>query len=416
MALLGDILFSVRNKIPDLPPTLPAFSASSVTVVSSPGSTLPPATYFAMVTYQTNWGETVPLGEFGPLVVAANQGIQIVPFLIPGVASFRVYLTLPNNPAGSELVFFQFSSISSQVISTLEVNGISGTPPTRSTAYMLDSDGPQFGASTVYSWLNEGLSEFARASGGILDYAGVPTVAGQPMYVCPGQWLSISDVWYGGYWVQGGKRAEFFRRNTVNSSILSRVTVSVQTNQQVIEVGYQPDRTSGVTATTAAMGVTDTQVAIGNTGAFLLPFGFAQIGTEIVAYASLAGGVISGLIRSLGASTAQAWPTNTIVTELSLFWCGKRLFNIKYSPGQSTTTLQAPNGWAAILPTFMLAQAKKAEQDIKGAADLEKVFFEQVQAWYLSNKGVAKFVQVGGSGIPLTFDNTVAGGLIIPGP
>lgn len=416
MALIGDILFSVRNKIPDLPPTLPAPSAT-VTVAASVGSTLPPGTYACVVTQRNPWGETLESAETGSLAIIADQGIHIVSTLLPGATAIRAYLTLPGGAPGTEIQFAE-STTSPFTISTPPTGF--APPPSRATAYMLDADGPTFGASTVYSWLNEGLSELSRIVGGLLDYCGVPTAVGQPMYVAPGEWLEISDVWYGGYWVQGGKRAEFFRRNTVNSSILSRVTVSVFTDKQVIEVNYQPDRNSGVTATTASMSATDTSVAITNPSAFLLPFGFAQLGTgpsaEIVAYASLASGAMSGLIRGLGSSVAQSWPSSTTVTELSLFWCGKRLFGVKYSPGQAYTTLQAPQGWGAILPLWMLAQAKRAEQDVKQAMEIEKQFAESAGEWYRANKGVSRFVQVGGSGVPLTFDGTVAGGIIIPGP
>lgn len=411
MALIGDILFSVRNKIPDLPATLPAPTATAAVVTAS-SSTLAAGTYACVVTQRNPWGETLESAEVTGLTITSNQGIQITSTLLPGAVAIRAYLTLPNGTAGSEIQFVESPS-SPFTISTPPTGY--GTPPSKPSAYLLDSDGPMFGASTVYSWLNEGLSELSRAVGGLLDYCGVPTSVGQPLYVAPGEWLEISDVWYGGYWVQGGKRAEFFRRNTVNSAILSRVVVSVFTDKQVIEVNYQPNRSSGVTATTAPMTATDTSVAIANSGAFLLPFGFAQIGTEIVAYASLAGGALSGLIRGLGSSVAQAWPSTTTVTELSLFWCGKRLFGVKYSPGQASTQLQAPQGWGSILPLWMLAQAKSAEQDVKASEELKKSFFAEAQQWYLANKGVARFVQVGGSGIPLTFDGTVAGGIIIPG-
>lgn len=421
MALLGDILFSVRNKIPDLPPCLPPVSAT-VTVVSATGSTLPTGTYACIVTQRNNWGETLYASETTGLVVGANQGILVTSTLLPGAVAIRAYLTLPGGSAGSEIQFVE--SPTTPFTISIPVTGY-GTPPARATAYLVDSDGPQFGASTIYSWLNEGLAEFSRVVGGILDYSGVPTLAGQPLYVCPGEWLEISDVWYDGYWVQGGKRAEFFRRNAVTTSILNRVTVSVMTNQQIIEVNYQPDRTAGVTTTTSAMATAaDTSVPISNTGFTYLPFGFAALGNlaaglgnyEIVAFSSSANGALGGLIRSLGSSVAQVWPSGTTVTELSLFWCGKRIFSTKYSPGQSAIPLQAPNGWAAILPIWMLAQAKRAEQDVKEAMGMEKDFRELAQQWFLASKGVAKFVQVGGGGVPLTFNHTVAGSIIIPGP
>jgi hypothetical protein len=280
---------------------------------------------------------------------------------------------------------------------------------------MPDSDGPTFGASTVFGWLNEGLKRLSRITGGLLDYAGVPTQAGNPLYSLPGEWLEITDVWYSGYWIQGGKRQDFFRRNTVTSQVLSGVAVSIFTDRQVIEVSYQPDRSAGVTATTGAIGANATSVPIANTGAFLLPFGFAMIGTEMVAYSSLAGGVMSGLIRGVGSSSVpQAWPSGTTVTELPLFFCGKRIFNVAYQPGQSSVVLTVPQGWVNILTRYMLAQAREAEQDGQNAQRLLKEFEDQGRQWLVSNKGVVKQVQVGEYNRTVTYATTVAGGLVLP--
>jgi hypothetical protein len=313
-----------------------------------------------------------------------------------------------NGQSGSEIQYVQSTTAPFNI--TAPLTGF-GTPPTRSTAYLMDSDGPQFGASTIYQWLNEAINKLARAVGGLQDYSGVPTVAGQPLYVLPGMWGEISDIWYGGYWVQGGKRAEFFRRNTITSSVLSKATVSVMSDKQIIEVYPQPDRTAGVTSTTAAMGVNDTAVAVANPGAFYLPFGFCQIGTEICAYAQTS---LSGLIRGLGSTVAQAWPSGTVVTELSLFWCGKRLTLIPYQPGQSLMNLAAPQGWIAILPNYMLAQAKKAELDLEAAKGLEDTFFKEAAEWMVANKPVPRFIQVGGGRGTLAFDTVLNQGVIIP--
>jgi len=411
MPTVGDILFAVRSKVPDMPPALPAPSATTTEVASS-GSTLPAGTYYVVVTQRNPWGETLPSTESDEITVGSNQGIQITSALLPSATTIRAYLTLANGTAGSEIQYVE-SSTSPFTISAPPTGF--GTPPTRSTAWLMDSDGAMFGASTLYQWLNEALNKFTRAVGGIMDYSGVPTVAGQPLYVAPGQWAEITDVWYGGYWVKGGKRAEYFRRNTVQSSILSSVTVSVFSDKQVLEVNYQPDRTSGVTATTANMSATDTSVTITNTGAFLLPFGFAQIGTEIVAYASLNGGAMAGLIRGLGSTVATAWPSGTTVTELSLFWCGKRLTLLPYSPGDSLKNLAAPQGWVAILPDYLLAQAKKAELDLEASEKLEKSFFEEIAKWETANKGVVTRVQVGGNTATLSFNPVLGQGVIIPG-
>ena len=405
MPTIGDVIFAVRTKIPDMPPMLPAPSATFA--VQGVSSGLPAGVYYAVVTQRNPWGETLPSAELGPITVGVNQQIVLTSALLPGATTLRGYLTLAGGAPGSEI---QFSESPTGLLGIPATTGF-GTPPTRSTAWLMDSDGPQFAASTIYQWLNEALNKLSRAVGGLQDYCGVPTVAGQPLYVCPGQWAEISDVWYGGYWVQGGKRGEFFRRSTVTTSELSSVTVSVMTDKQIIEVSYQPDRNSGVTTTTANMGIADTSVAVVNPGVFLLPFGFAQIGTEIVAYSTTA---LGGLIRGLGATVAQAWPSGTTVTELSLFWCGKRLTMNPYFPGNSLMNLAAPQGWVAILPNYMLAQAKKSELDLESADKLEQTFFKEAKEWMEANRPVPRFVQVGGNNRTRTFDSVLGQGVIIP--
>jgi len=486
---VGDILFAVRAKIPDLPPTLPAptgagniavdsiqfpiqfplvfyittvnnytptigqvlayvagsdsafngnytvtqilsgneftctrsapypshhtctggtLGTSQIVTLYTGASTLPAGTYYVVVTQRNPWGETLSSEEDGPIAVSTGQGLTVNSALLPGATTIRAYLTLPGGQSGSEIQYIESVATPFNIIAPL--TGF-GTPPTRSTAYLMDSDGPQFGASTLYQWLNEALNKLARAVGGLQDYSGVPTVAGQPLYVLPGMWGEISDVWYGGYWVQGGKRAEFFRRNNINSSVLSKVTISVMSDKQVLEVYPQPDRNAGVTATSAPMLATDTAVNVVNPGVFYLPFGFCQIGNEVCAYATTA---LTGLIRGLGSTVATAWPEGTTVTELSLFWCGKRLVLIPYQPGQSLMNLAAPQGWVAILPNYMLAQAKKAELDLESAKTLEDAFFKEANEWMLANKPVPRFVQVGGGRGTLAFDVVLDQGVIVP--
>lgn len=406
MPTVGDILFATRSKVPDMPPALPAPTAAA-TVVSVTGSTLPAGTYYVQVTQRNPWGETLPSTESSIQTIGTNQGIHIVSALLPGATTIRAYLTLAGGAVGTEIQYAE-STVTPFDIS-IPLVGF-GTPPSRSTAYLMDSDGPQFGASMIYQWLNEAMNRLSRAVGGLQDYCGVPAVAGQPLYVCPGQWGEISDVWYDGYWVQGGKRAEFFRRNTISASILSNVTVSVMTDKQVLEVYPQPDRDSGVTTTTANMSATDTSVAVANPGVFLLPFGFAQIGTEIVAYSSTA---LGGLIRGLGSTVAKAWPSTTVVTELSLFWCGKRLTMTPYSPGDSLKDLAAPQGWVQILPRYMLALAKLSELDLESWEKLEKSFLQEAKDSMMANKPPARFIQVGGNRRLVTFDTVLGQGIVV---
>lgn len=418
MATIGQLITSVRGKIPDIsgltvlgvPPTPTATATTAFT-----GALVPTTTYFMVMTFVFPWGETLPSAEISATLGLTQNAISITNIVAPqSVVGVKIYIGSSGNETTVE--FIPITPIPG-VTATALVDGqntASQTPPTRSTAYEPDSDGNMFGAGTLYDWLNNGLNKLSHAVGGILDYCGVTTQSGQGLYTIPGQWLKITDVWYGGYWIKGGNRAEYFRRNTVTSNVLQMVTISVTGGQQVMEVSYQPDRNSGVTTTTGNVTATANAVGIANTLAFLLPFGFAQIGSEIVAYSSLTGGMIGGLIRGLGNTTAQAWPSGTVVQELSLFWNGRRVFNNPYYTGQSTTILPIPIGWVPILEDYMLAQAKKAEQDLASWEKLEGSAFQQAQAWMYANRGIVSRVQVGGNNDPVVYDQTVAGGILIP--
>ena len=413
MPTIGSLIILTRGKIPDIQgiglvsaPVVP-----TATAATSFGGILVAGTYFLKITLVFPWGETLPSPEVSATVSGPNNSISVGSIArSPGMVGIKVYSGVTSQEQFvAEFIPLDYSNPNPVIFDGQ--NLVSLNPPTRSTAYMPDSDGNMFGAGTMYDWLNNGLNKLSHAVGGILDYCGVTTQPGNGMYVIPGQWLKITDVWYGGYWIKGGNRAEYFRRNTVTSNVLQMVTISVTGGQQVMEVSYQPDRASGVTATNANVTATANSVGIANISAFLLPFGFAQIGTEIVAYSKLQGTTMSGLIRGLGNTVAQAWASGTVVNELSLFWNGRRVFNDLYYPGQSGTILPVPVGWVPILEDYMLAQAKKAEQNLQEWKQLEENAFAQAQAWMLANKGVTSRVQVGGNNEPYVYDQTVAGGI-----
>ena len=406
--LVGDLIQAAREAMPDRSGTLPTTTAT-VSVVSFSGSTLATGVYYVYVTQLNPWGETLGT-EYGPFTIGANQALQIVSPLVPGATSIRAYLTIPGGAAGSESQFVQ-STVSPFMITSPPAN--SGLTPNRNSAYNPDTDGNAVSASVLYRWVNDGLKAVSRLVGGILDYSGVSTTSGQPLYIVTGQWIDVTDVWYNGYWVQGGKRGNFFRRNTVTSSVLNNVACSVMDDRVILEVSYQPDRNAGVTTTTANMLSTDTSVPIANSGFALLPFGFAQIGSEIVAYSSLHSSTMSGLIRRLSGTSAQSWPSGTTVNELNLFFCGKRILNPGYAPGQSLLQVPFQPGLDVILTTYILSRYRDAEQDYKEAAARRQEFQQMAKDW-TPTKAIEKGVQVGGVSTTQTYANTVAGGLIIP--
>ena len=120
-----------------------------------------------------------------------------------------------------------------------------------------------------------------------------------------------------------------------------------------------------------------------------MPFGFAQIGNEVVSYSKLSGSALNGCIRALSGAIATAWPAGTVAQELNLFANGKRIFTTPYVPGQSNVAIPVPAGWDEMLVHYMLSKAKQAEQDFQEAARLRKLFDEALTGFMRANRQLA---------------------------
>lgn len=409
--LVGSAIIGAREMVPDMPPTLPIPTATAVEVAAI-GSTLPAGTYACVVTQRNNWGETLGATEVTGIVVGAGQGIQITSALLPGAIFVRAYLTLPGGAAGTEIQYVE-SATSPFTISTPLT--LAGTPPVRNTAWLPDSDGGFISASAIYRWLNQGLSFITRESGGYTDYSGVPSTSGQPLYTISGEWNEITSIWYDGYWMSGGDRGLFFRRNQITSSVLAQATVSLVSNRMVLEVYPQPSRTAVATTLASPMGSTDTTATLTTVG-FVLPFGFVQIDSEIMAYGGISGNTLTGLIRGLGGSPAVAHAMSAPTSELNIFWSGRRQTTQLggFNPGNSVSVLPIPSGWEYLLINYIAGRAKIAEHDIQGMTTLLNEIRQEMKEWARTNKGVATRRQIGGTGTPAVYFPTPAGGLIVP--
>ena len=420
MALLvGTVIQSARVVLPDLPGTLPVPFAT-ITPITVGGSTLFPGTYYAVVTNRNPWGETTSSQEYGPFdlghTTSPGNALQISSFSFPGATYLRTYITQPDTGPGTEQVYVDQPIPTPNVATLITISAppvLAGLPPSRNTAYNPDTDGYTLSAGQMYQWLNEGITRLTRVVGGVLDYSGVGTSAGQPYYVINGEWLDIPNVWYNGWWVQGADPGGFFKRNPVLTSILSRVAVSIFDDRCIFEVSYQPDRTAGVTTLTADLGLDDNFAQVANPGAFYLVNGFAQIGTEIVAYSNVGGTPLRGLIRRLGGTCQQPWPAGTAVQELNLFFQGRRIMDLGLQPGDAMKILHIPAGWTSLLTDYVIAKYRSAEQDYEEQQARLSEFDNACRDWAF-NKTVQKHVQVGGTRTPLTFGRTIAGGLIVP--
>lgn len=419
VAIVGDVIQGVREQMPDPAPTLASPTINTAAGFGS-GFTLTFGAYFLVATIRNNFGETLPSAEV-EVTTTAGQGIQVnlgpLPF---GAIYVRVYYSQVGGGTGNETQYTDFPVVSTQwglpTAVTVTAAGSPGTPPTRNTAYNPDLDGQFISASGIFRWLNRGLFELSRTCGGIRDYAGVQAMAGQPLYVLPSNWIAITDIWYAGYWMQGGQRGNFFRANKIIAQILTSATVSVQDNRTILEVYPQPANSGGTSTLTAPMGLTDTVVNVANPGFVSLAFGFCQVDSEIMAYAATATGQLTGLIRGLGGNIATTHQNGATIVELNLVINGRRVFNAGYQPGQSSLEMPVPPGWADILIDFVLAQARRAEQDNQTADSLMKSFYQKTAEWARSNMNAVKRRQIGPASVPEAYYGGVpgGGGWIIP--
>jgi hypothetical protein len=414
--LVGDLIADIRESITDQPQTLPTPTAALVAaVVASAASTLPAGTYFGTYTYRTPWGETLPGGELGGLVVGGAQGIQVTgPAIPPSASVIRVYLTLAGGASGSEQQFVESATLPF----TISAPGATAVVPTRNSAYLPDTDGDAINAASLFRWINRGLELASQVCGGLLDYSGIGSTSGQPQYIVPGEWKRISSVWYDGYPLSMDDAGMYFRRNAITASVLSSIALSLFTDRMMFEVWPQPARTGAQTTLAAPLAATETQAVLTSAAGFLLTNGFVQIGNEFMSYSGITGNTLKNLVRGLSGSVIASAIAGTAVNELNLFWQGWRMYAPTFQPGDSTKVLPIPLGWGSLLFKYGLGRAKLAEQNVGDYSKLEDDFIKKLSDWYRTNKVVVGPKQVSGgwageSGLE-TWGGGQGGGFVIP--
>lgn len=393
MADVGSIIIAARSLVPDAAPTLPAPSGlTSSQFAVAP--TLPAGTYLASVTLFTGssssslWGETTS-SVLGTVVVDGSHGLQVTGALPVGAQKIRVYygITALNQ-------YQDFTTLPAQI----STPGNAGVPPTVNRAYLPDTDGNFISAYTMFQWLNEGMSKATDLTGGILDVSGSPTTNGANMYTFLNDWIKLVDIYFDGFLVYGGNRRQVFRRsaNASISGITVRVTLTPKT---IVELYPQPNRTAALLLTSGNITAASASVAYSVTsGSLLTNFGLAMLGfgtatPEIVAYSASSFPNLSNLVRGLGGTQPQAWPTNTVVAELNLAFGGARRA-VKVAVGDSAKTALIPPGWESLMPRYVEARAREVEHEWKVSADLLKSFESEVKQQQSAYKQLAGPCQI----------------------
>lgn len=372
-SLVGDLIQGMREMATDPCSSLPAPTNVAVSVSGGTSTT----NFWFMVTQLTPWGESAPCAE-----ISVSNALLTGTFTVTGNCSFastgiKVYVTMAGSDQEDRYYLYSQSGIGAfnftfSLSSTLVV----GFPPSRSSAWLPDTDGNALSASSIYRWINEGLDACSVITDGIRDVTGVPTTGGTAQYQLIGNWRKLSDGFYDGYPFAFGGKQDVFRHSNV-TGITGAMVMNQDSQVQQVEIWPQASRTSGVGTLTTGISATATTLTYtpGSTS-FVLGFGLALLGPypadpsacEIVYYSGTGtGSQLTPLNRGMGGTIPQAWPAGTAVTELNIYLTGTRIPN-HYTVGQSAVVLQLPPAWIDAIRTYLEYRFKDAEQDDKGSA------------------------------------------------
>lgn len=419
--LVGDLIQAVRESVTDQPQVLPPpDNTPTVTAVQALVSVLGTGTFFAVVTYTTPWGETLPCAEFQVVIGGANNSFQVGPLKLGGFTSTIPVITGVNvyvgTAAGNEVIQYQFPGAGPGstvlLLSTTPTNYVG--PPTRNSAYLPDTDGSAVNAASLFRFVNDALKLASQVCGGLLDYSGLSTITGSPQYIAPGMWKRIVTMWYDGYPLAPDDNGNYFRRNAITASVLSSGASSTFTNQMMIELWPQPTRTAASTTLASPLALNGTQAVLASASGFLLTNGFAKIGSEIVSYSTISGNTLNNLQRGLSGTVQAAIAAGQPVNELNLFWSGWRMYSPAFAPGNSMIVVPVPVGWETILYEYGLSRVKLAEQNVADYSKLNDSFKKQLSDWYRTNRPPVMQRQVGEQTNTLEVAPNLAGGWVVP--
>jgi len=412
--LIGDIIVAARELFNDPPQVQPAPTLVSVASTTTALGTLSAGSYYVVITFVNQWGETVASNEL-PVTVGAGQNDLIITYgTIAWTGSqINVYI---GGSSGGEALQYQVTGVITNPFSINGTVGMAAAPPPTSSAYLPDTDGSYVKASTIFRWLTDGLRQGSRLAGGLPDYSGFPSIINFPTYQVVGEWVKMTNAWYDGYPVSFDNTTSFYKRNQVTSSVLGSWALSFYNGRLGVEMWPQPARTATLTAVSAPMGVTDIGVQVTSTAGFLLPtYGMVQVGTEIMGYNGINGNILTGLTRALGGTFAQAWPINTPVNELNCFFQGRRVYANPLTPGVSAQPLYIPAGWDGTLITFLMSKYYETEKDGQMQQSKFKEFKDDIQGWLRTNRQLIGPRQAGSRDYQfIVFGGTRFGGSIIP--
>jgi hypothetical protein len=372
MPLVGDVTVRCRNMAGDpcqvsYPPALPTLATS--------GGGIWTGTVYVQLTWVNPWGETTA-GPEANIAGLANNAIRVSgPIPSPSVTAVRIYWS---QVSGNQDQYYTFPPTGPWIIGSSITGSIAGIPPYKSSAYLPDTDGDIVSTFEMYRWLNAGLVELGRLTGGILDQTGVAMPAGNAEVAIPGWWLSIKYVWHNG-WLTLAEQQSYTWLQSPVQGIPGIVTLWRNGAQQVMGTWPQPATAPALTTLSAPMAAGDTVANLVSAAGFTAP-GMCLIDSENMSYsqASVTTNQLTGIVRGYSGTIAGSHLSGASVSQLILRLLGRRM-PVMLVPGQSSNVLDLPMGWDAILDDYIMARFKRTEQDEDAAAKLIQQFMTRAK-------------------------------------
>lgn len=366
MALVGEVIVRVRNQAND--PCQCLNQPFGPSLVSTGSGTLTGSLH-GILTWLNQYGETVGSNETS-IIGLGNSQVRINSIVPVGATSGRFYYA---SFSGQEQQYAVLGTTGTDFIGVPGQTIIPGVPPYKPSAYLPDSDGDMISAFEMYRWLNAGLAELGRLTGGILDQTGIAMPLGQAEIAIPGWWLRIKYVWHNG-WLTLAEQQSYTWLQSPVQGIPGIVTLWKNSAQQVLGTWPQPSTAPTATTLTAPMGATDNVANVLSATGFTAP-GMCQIDQEIMSYsqADTTNNQLTGIVRGYSGTIMASHLVGATCTQLILRLLGRRM-PVMLAPGQSNNTLDLPMAWDAMLDDYLLAKYSMSMGDKQGAAALYQKF------------------------------------------
>lgn len=250
-----------------------------------------------------------------------------------------------------------------------------------------DDDGSFLRASTLYRWLSGGIRELTRRSNWVvLDWSALPQEPRQQVYSLDRRFSHVDGVF-----VNQFRLLHLDELHTIypSQAIAQPLWFSWHHRSDHLELSMYPapDRVEPVVNLMTTIDPLAQQIALSSTTGFL-PFGYVQIGTEILLYNQLlpptpalpgpppvAAGppALRVVKRGMCGTQAGFHFAGTQVTHLSIWYRGHRVPSLVT---RAIDCIELPLAFITPLETYLLARVKEAEQDRQGAASLMQEFRE----------------------------------------